>query len=109
VISGVLFRDADGDGAFDASEGLAEIPVWLYRDDGDGVAELGGADVLVDQGESASGGKAGFYRLDVPAGGPCRGSYWLDYAAKASLVPAQDDPLLVDHTGNPLALNLRFE
>ena len=114
TVTGSFFRDANGDGAFSSGEAtIPDVPVRLYRDDGDGVTELGGEDVLVGETQTSTGigPKGGRYTLRVPDGWFCTGTYWLDYTVKGSLVAFAGDeaPIRIDHTGNPLTRNARFQ
>jgi len=89
TISGKKFNDINGDGfpvSF-ADPGLADVPIQLHLDDGDGAFEPGGDDGSpIDTQFSASDGTFTFSGLDV-------GTYFV------SEDPAELTPLLLTQTG----------
>lgn len=60
-LSGKVFRDADGDGAYDSGEtGIGSVTVQLYTSDGDSIFEPSRADFLVDTKTSSASGDYSF-------------------------------------------------
>ena len=68
AIIGTVFRDANGNGVFSNSEGLAGVAVQLFRDDGDSLFETDGSDVQIGPDfVTLAGGIYEFDNLDADA------------------------------------------
>ena len=74
AISGIVYRDATGNG-FTAGEEVSGATVNLYTDDGDSVFEPGAGDALAT---STTSGAAGQYLFD----GLVAGSYWTEQTSQ---------------------------
>ncbi|HUE74450.1 MAG TPA: SpaA isopeptide-forming pilin-related protein [Pirellulaceae bacterium] len=89
AISGLIYRDATGDG-FTAGEEVAGATVNLYIDDGDGVFEPAGDDAPATAGVTDANGR---YRFD----GLAAGDYWIEQPAQtvgAIVLSAQNSALI---------------
>jgi uncharacterized repeat protein (TIGR01451 family) len=65
IVSGHVYRDANGSGKWDAGElGLDQVTVQLYRDNGDGVFQAG-TDTLVTSLKTNASGVYSFGSLDL--------------------------------------------
>src|SRR5437764_11943833 len=69
AISGIIYRDATGNG-FTAGEQVAGATINLYTDDGDNVFEPGAGDALA---QSTTSNASGQYRFDDLV----TGDYWV--------------------------------
>lgn len=89
AISGIVYRDATGNG-FTAGEEVSGATVNLYTDDGDAVFEPGAGDALT---ATTLSGAAGQYRFDDLVAG----SYWTEQPSQTVggvLLSAQNSSLL---------------
>lgn len=89
AITGIIYRDATGDG-FTAGEEVAGATVNLYIDDGDGIFEPAGDDAPATAGVTDANGR---YRFD----GLAAGDYWIEQPAQtvgAVVLSAQNSALI---------------
>ncbi len=89
-INGLVFDDVSGNG-YDTTEEVADVPIDLYRDDGDGLFEPTSGDTPLRMTMTGDDGRYSFQRLTA-------GSYFVQqpaYNAAGHSLPESVSPLIV--------------